>query len=123
MNWTKMIIMTILFSIMMGALICSYSSVLLMILALLFVGISWSYLNRLNWGSGLKEGFFLGSVSTLIVYIVTSIMGTAGNIGIVALLGLLIFFGLISSVASGICGVINQIRANNLKFDLYPWKN
>ncbi len=123
MNWTKMIIMTILFSIVMGALICSYSSVLLMILALLFVGVFWSYLNRLNGGSGLKEGFFLGSVSTLIVYIATSIMGTAGNIGIVALLGLLIFFGFISSVAGGLCGVINQIRANNLKLDLNPRKN
>ena len=106
MNWIKLIITAVLFTVIVSLSILNSLGIIFIVGVPFLAGLAWSYLNKLNVFNGLKEGFLLGAIMALIYEVSYALY--VGWVDFIWLIQIIFIFGIPSAVSGGLCGVVNS---------------
>lgn len=106
MDWIKLIVTAVLFTIVLSFFILNTMGIIFIIGTTFIAGLLWSYLNKLSVSRGLKEGFLLGVVIALMYE--GFIIFLSGFADFMGLIQIILILGIPSAAAGGLYGLIKS---------------
>ncbi|AEG18216.1 MAG: hypothetical protein K8E24_004980 [Methanobacterium paludis] len=109
MNLIKLLITTLFFTMIVILLIGNALNIMFILGALVLAGLIWACPHKLDVYTGLKEGFFLGTLIALIYMVILILRSNWFEVStLIMLVELILLFGISASVGGGLGGLINK---------------